>query len=119
MSNDIIIRFIREYDCGNGSPMISDAIMRIMLYKKSFTINFKDSLLSQDDTFRLYSVEKLIEYINNTMKVAQLDHDVEGRFKYIQVSIPRYPDIILKNDSKIIINAGKLSHAIRSVTVFK
>lgn len=108
--NSIYIRFIRYPDAQFYHS--SDAVLKITPSGKGYKLEFTDPGLSQHDKFMMYSLDKLINYINTTLQVASMDADGDGRFVKVQVSIPRFPDIMLNNDSKLTINFGKVKDAL-------
>jgi hypothetical protein len=111
-SNEIIIRFIRNPHL--SEQLAGDVVLTIKPLKKGFNISLEDPNLKQFENFTIMSSEKLDKYLRNTIKLASVDDDIKGgRIEKIQVSIPRYPDVMLTNDSSINVRFNKVSEALK------
>lgn len=113
MTDRLLIRFQRDH------LRKHDALLRIVSedYSPEYVITFRDKCLNQNDRCILYSVDSVITYLERLIRLVMMDNATGGRLEVAQISIPNYPDIILKNDRYLLTKMNKVFDILKCRTV--
>lgn len=114
MTERLLIRFQRDH------LRKHDALLRIVSedYSPEYIVTFKDKCVNQNDRCILYSIDSVITYLERLIRLVMMDSDpTGGRLEIAQISIPNYPDIILKNNRQLLTKMNIVLDVLKCRTV--
>jgi hypothetical protein len=110
-SNEIVFQFIRFLEKERSTE--TDATLTVVPMKRGYKLTYYDPNLKHIESFQLGSTQRLVDYLNHAISLIKLDKDQTGAFKYIQISLPHFPDTLIPIDTQVNVKFGKVIDTIR------